>query len=122
MIIGAHAILYSTVADEVREFLRDQLGLSGIDAGGGWMIFALPPTELAVHPTEGDPRNDLAGQCELYLLCDDIDATLAELSTKGVHTTREISDQRWGRVTTLRLPGGAELGLYEPRHPLATHG
>ncbi|MGE3414132.1 MAG: VOC family protein [Dehalococcoidia bacterium] len=86
------------------------------------MIFALPPTELAVHPTEGDPRNDLAGQCELYLLCDDINATLAELSAKGVRTTREVSNERWGLLTRLRLPGGAELGLYEPRHPLATQG
>jgi hypothetical protein len=122
MIIGAHAILYSNAADELRAFLRDNLGMSGVDAGGGWLIFALPPAELAVHPTEGDPRGDLPGQCELYLLCDDINATVAELSTKGVETTREVSDEGWGLLTTLRLPGGAELGLYEPRHPLATSG
>jgi catechol 2,3-dioxygenase-like lactoylglutathione lyase family enzyme len=112
MITGAHAIIYSDAADEVRAFLRDVLGFASVDAGGGWLVFALPPAELAVHPADGDARH------ELYLMCDDIDATIAELTAKGVHV-KPISEQRWGRLTSLTLPGGSELGLYEPRHPTA---
>ena len=119
MITGAHAIIYSTAADEVRAFLRDTIGFSGVDAGGGWLIFALPPSELAVHPAGEAPSGDLLGQCELYLMCDDINATLEELKSKGVEVSRPVSDQSWGRLTALRLPGGTELGLYEPRHPTA---
>ena len=119
MITGVHAILYSTAADEVRAFLRDTLDFSGVDAGGGWLIFALPPAELAVHPTEKEPSGNLLGQCELYLMCDDINATLEELKSKGAEVSRPISDERWGLLTALRLPGGTELGLYEPRHPTA---
>lgn len=111
MINGAHAIIYSKQAEEVRAFLRDTLGFTGVDAGGGWLIFGLPPAEIAVHPTDGD------GTYELYLMCDDITATVAELEAKGVEFARPVSDQGWGLLTGLRLPGGLELGLYEPRHP-----
>jgi catechol 2,3-dioxygenase-like lactoylglutathione lyase family enzyme len=109
VIDGAHAILFSPDADGARAFLSDVLGLRSVDAGGGWLIFALPPAEVAVHP--GEPRH------ELYLMCDDLDATLAELAEKGAETTGEVHEERWGRVTAIRIPGGGELGLYEPHHP-----
>jgi len=112
MITGAHAIIYSDAADEVRAFLRDVLGFRSVDAGGGWLVFALPPAELAVHPADGDARH------ELYLMCDDIEATIAELTAKGAQVT-PITEQRWGRLTSMTLPGGSEVGLYEPRHPTA---
>jgi hypothetical protein len=85
--------------------------LDSVDAGGGWLILALPPSELAVHPTDG------AGSHELFLVCDDIEQTTRELALKGVSTVEPITEQRWGRLTRLRLPGGDEIGLYEPRHP-----
>jgi catechol 2,3-dioxygenase-like lactoylglutathione lyase family enzyme len=113
MITGAHAVLFSEDAEAVRALLRDALGLESVDAGGGWLIFALPPAEVAVHPAERGGRH------ELYLMCDDIDATTAELAEKGIELARPVSDEGWGLVTALRLPGGAELGLYEPRHPTA---
>ena len=106
-----HAIVFSPQADKVRAFFGDVLGLSSVDAGGGWPIFALPPAELAVHPAEGN------GHHELYLMCDDIHATLAELRDKGVQVAREVSDQGWGLLAAIRLPGGGELPIYEPRHP-----
>jgi catechol 2,3-dioxygenase-like lactoylglutathione lyase family enzyme len=109
MITGAHTVLYSPDADALREFFRDVLGFPSVDAGGGWLIFGLPPSELAVHPGE-------APGSELYLMCDDLEATMAELRAKGVELG-PVSDQGWGRVTTIALPGGGELGLYEPRHP-----
>ena len=109
MITGAHALLLSPDADADRAFLRDVLGFASVDAGGGWPIFALPPAELAVHPGE-------AGY-DLYLMCDDIHATVAELRAKGARIEGEIAEQRWGLVTAIRLPSGAELGLYEPKHP-----
>ena len=111
MITGAHAIVYSRDPDGVRTFLRDVLELPSVDAGGGWLIFALPPAEVAAHPTEATPS------CELYLMCDDIDATVDELRRKGVSFTRPIAEERWGSVTAIALPGGGELGLYEPKHP-----
>ena len=116
MITGAHAIIYTQQAEDVRAFLRDVLGFTSVDAGEGWLIFALPPTELAVHPTDGPSRQ------ELYLQCDDINATVADLKAKGVELSQPISDQGWGLLTAVRLPGGAELGLYEPRHPVAARG
>ena len=116
MITGAHAIIYSQQAEDVRAFLRDILGFDSVDAGEGWLIFALPPTELAVHPTDGPSRH------ELYLLCDDLNATVADLKAKGVEFSQPISDQGWGLLTAVRLPGGAELGIYEPRHPVAARG
>jgi hypothetical protein len=104
MITGAHAIVYSEDAEADRAFFRDVLKFDHVDAGGGWLIFALPPAELAVHPG--------AEKHQLYLMCDDIHATAAELDL-----TSEITDQGWGLVTAIRLPGGGELGLYEPKHP-----
>ncbi len=111
MITGVHAIVYGSDADAVRAFFRDVLELESVDAGGGWLIFALPPAELAAHPADEDGRH------ELYLMCDDIKATLAELSARGVEFTRPVSDEGFGLMTYLRVPGGGELGLYEPRHP-----
>jgi catechol 2,3-dioxygenase-like lactoylglutathione lyase family enzyme len=111
VITGAHAIMFTSDADGLRAFLRDVIGFDSVDAGSGWLIFALPPAELAVHPSDGDARH------ELYLMCDDVEATVAELQAKGVELTRPISDEGWGLVTALRVPGGGELGLYEPRHP-----
>ena len=106
-----HAIVFSPEAEKVRAFFGDVLGLSSVDAGGGWLIFALPPAELAVHPADGDARH------ELYLMCDSIDATLAELRDKGVEVAQGVTDQGWGLLATIRLPDGSEFPLYEPRHP-----
>lgn len=111
MINGVHAIVFSPEADKVRAFFRDVLGLPAVDAGGGWPVYALPPAELAVHPADRDSRH------ELYLMCDDIHATLAQLSEKGAEIAREVSDQGWGLLAGIRLPDGAELSIYEPRHP-----
>jgi catechol 2,3-dioxygenase-like lactoylglutathione lyase family enzyme len=111
VITGAHAIIFTKDADAVRAFLGDVLGLSSVDAGGGWPIFGPLTAELAVHPTDGDTRD------ELFLIADDLYATVAELTAKGVEFTRPIEDVGWGLVTALELPGGRELALYEPRHP-----
>jgi predicted enzyme related to lactoylglutathione lyase len=111
MITGLHAIVFSAEAEKVRAFFADVLGMSSVDAGGGWLIFALPPAELAVHPTDGDTRH------ELYLMCDDIHATLGELRDKGVAVARDVSDLGWGLLAAIRLPDGSEFPLYEPRHP-----
>jgi catechol 2,3-dioxygenase-like lactoylglutathione lyase family enzyme len=110
VITGAHTVIYSEDAAATRAFLLDVLELDAVDAGGGWLIFALPPGEAAVHP------GDVGGRQELYLLCDDIDATVLALSAKGVVFTGPIHDERWGRVTALQVPGAGSLGLYEPRH------
>jgi catechol 2,3-dioxygenase-like lactoylglutathione lyase family enzyme len=106
-----HAIVFSPEAEKVRAFFGDVLGLSSVDAGGGWLIFALPPAELAVHPADGDARH------ELYLMCDSIDATLAELRDKGVEVAQDVTDQGWGLLAAIRLPDGSEFPIYEPRHP-----
>jgi hypothetical protein len=111
VITGAHAIVYTPAAKELRAFLRDVLELDWVDSGGGWLIFALPPAEVAAHPTDGEARH------ELYLICEDIEATMAELRAKGVEFARPVSDEGWGLMTAILLPGGGELGLYEPRHP-----
>jgi len=113
MITGAHAILYSTDAEADRQLLGELLRTRTVDAGGGWLIFALPPAEIAVHPTDGPPQH------ELYLMCEDIEAAVAELTERGVVTEGGIADQGWGLLTTIRLPGGGPLGLYQPRHPIA---
>jgi catechol 2,3-dioxygenase-like lactoylglutathione lyase family enzyme len=115
VITGAHSIIYAADADAAREFLRDVLGLSNVDAGHGWLIFKTPPGEIAVHPT-GPSRS---GTVEFYLMCDDLDATMAELKAKGVEFTGAVSEASWGRLTTLPVPGAGEIGLYEPRHPVA---
>src|SRR5215471_6136035 len=106
-----HAIVFSQEAEKTRAFFADVLGLSSVDAGGGWLIFALPPAELAVHPAEGD------GYRGLYLMCDDIHATLSELRGRGARVAREVSDQGWGLLAAIRLPDGSELPIYQPRHP-----
>ena len=110
VITGLHAIVFSPEAEKVRAFFRDVLGLTSVDAGGGWLIFAMPPAELAVHPADG------AGRHELYLMCDDIHATLAELRGKGVQVVRDVADQGWGLLAAIALPDGSELPIYEPRH------
>jgi len=112
MITGIHAVIFSKDADGVRAFLRDVLGFWSVDAGDGWLIFALPPAELAAHPTDG------AGHHELYLMCDDLHATVDELRSKEVEFSRPISAEGFGMMTAIKLPGGDELGLYEPRHAI----
>jgi hypothetical protein len=109
MIIGAHSIIYSTDSEADREFLRDVLGLPHVDVGEGWLIFGLPPAEVAVHPHD---ENDLH---EFYLMCDDIQAFMATMKKKRVATT-EVQEHPWGLLTQLTLPGGGKLGVYEPRH------
>ena len=111
MITGIHAIVFSPEAERVRAFFADVLGMTSVDAGGGWLIFALPPAELAVHPADG------ASHHELYLMCDNIQATLAELRGKGAEVTQDVSDQGWGLLAAIRLPDGSEFPIYEPRHP-----
>ncbi len=111
MITGVHAVIFSTDAEGDRAFFRDVLELPSVDAGGGWLIFALPPGELAAHPADEGSRH------ELYLMCDDVHATIDELKAKGVEFSGPVSDEGFGLMTTIRLPGGGELGLYEPRHP-----
>ena len=111
MITGMHAIVFSPEAEKVRAFFGDVLGLSSADAGGGWLIFAMPPAELAVHPADGDGRH------ELYLMCDNLYATLADLKDKGVELARDVADQGWGLLAAIRLPDGSEFPIYEPRHP-----
>ena len=112
MITGVHAIVFAQDAEATRAFLRDTLELKSVDAGGGWLIFALPPAEIAAHPAAESGRH------ELYLMCDDIESTVAELKAKGVEFARDITDEGFGLMTALKVPGGGELGLYEPRHPL----
>ena len=114
MISGLHAILYSPDADKVRAFLRDVLGFKSVDAGHGWLIFAAPPAELAAHPVdEGQKPHH-----ELYLMCDDLKTTMNDLAKKGVKCGA-VTEARWGSVTKIQLPGGGELGLYQPKHPTA---
>ena len=113
MITGVHAIVFSPEAEKVRAFFADVLDLPSVDAGDGWLIFALPPAELAVHPADGATRH------ELYLMCDDIGATLADLRGKGVEVAQDVSDQGWGLLASVRLPDGSEFPLYQPRHPIA---
>jgi catechol 2,3-dioxygenase-like lactoylglutathione lyase family enzyme len=111
--MGSHVIVVSDDPEADRAFFADVLGQEHVDAGGGWLIFKLPAAELAVHPA------DVSTGHELYFMCDDLDATVGELSAKGVEFSQGVSEERWGRLTRVRLPGGGEVGLYEPRHPLA---
>ncbi|HYK98858.1 MAG TPA: hypothetical protein VEU77_10755 [Candidatus Acidoferrales bacterium] len=113
LVDGAHVVLYSTDAEADRAFLRDALGLSGIDVGGGWLTFALPPSEVAVHPSE---RND---QHELFFLCADIKTFLSEMKKRRV-ACAPMQTERWGYLTKITLPGGGKIGVYEPRHERAS--
>jgi hypothetical protein len=109
MITGAHAVIYSTSPEADRAFLRDTLKLTHVDVGRGWLIFGLPPAEVAVHPSD---KNDVH---EFFLMCADVQAFVAEMQRQGVETSA-IQDQPWGRLTQLALPGGGKLGVYQPRH------
>lgn len=109
MIVGAHLVVYSSNADADRAFMRDVLGFPSVDAGDGWLIFALPPSEAAFHPADSDGRH------ELYLMCDDVGAFAAEMAEKGV-TCEEPKSVGWGVLTRITLPGGGTIGVYEPRH------
>ena len=112
MISGAHMIIYSTDAEADRAFFRDVLNFPHVDAGGGWLIFALPPAEVAIHPA---PEN---GKHEIYLMCDDVEQTVRDLGARGI-SCAPVSDQGWGLLTEIILPGGGKLGLYQPRHAIA---
>ena len=109
MIHGAHVIIYSKDAEADRAFFRDVLNYESVDAGHGWLIFALPPAEVAVHPSE---KNDVH---ELFLMCDDIHALIADMKTKKVACS-PVDEQRWGSITRVTLPGGGTLGIYQPKH------
>ena len=113
MINGAHVIIYSRDAEADRAFIRDVLGFANVDAGDGWLIFKLPPAEVAVHPTDGDPQH------EVFLMCDDIETTLATLTAKGVEVSHPVTNAGWGSLASIRLPSGSDLSLYQPRHPVA---
>jgi catechol 2,3-dioxygenase-like lactoylglutathione lyase family enzyme len=112
MISGAHVIVHSKDAEADRAFFRNVLGLASVDAGHGWLIFALPPAEAAFHPADGNDRH------ELYFMCDDLKAEILALVKKGVRCS-DVHEERWGAITKLRLPGGGEIGLYQPKHPTA---
>jgi catechol 2,3-dioxygenase-like lactoylglutathione lyase family enzyme len=119
VIAGAHTIIFAEDAEAARAFFRDVLGFAHVDDGEGWLIFALPPGELAVHPGPGWGRT--VAQHELFFMCRDIERTVAELRRKGVEFVAPITDEGYGLLTRLRIPGAGEVGLYEPRHasPLA---
>ena len=111
MISGAHVVVYSKNAEADRAFFRDILGFTSVDAGHRWLIFALPPTEAALHSSEDDAH-------ELYFMCGDLKAEMASLAKKGVKCSK-IEDARWGSITKMQLPSGANVGLYQPKHPTA---
>lgn len=112
MINGAHVIVYSQDAEADRAFFRDILGFKSVDAGHGWLIFALPPGEAAFHPAEENDRH------ELYFMCDDLKAEMSALKKKGVACS-DVHNERWGSITKIKLPGGGQIGLYQPKHPTA---
>jgi catechol 2,3-dioxygenase-like lactoylglutathione lyase family enzyme len=112
VIFGAHFILYSQDAEADRAFFRDVLGLSSVDAGHGWLIFALPPAEAAFHPSDNN------GPHEFYLMCDDLEAEMLSLRGRGVDCS-PVTPERWGSIAKIKLPGGGQLGLYQPKHPTA---
>jgi catechol 2,3-dioxygenase-like lactoylglutathione lyase family enzyme len=112
MINGAHVVIYSKNAEADRAFFRDVLGFESVDAGHGWLIFALPPAEAAFHPADDNSAN------ELYLMCDDLKAEMASLAKKNLKCSK-VEEARWGSITKMLLPGGGKIGLYQPKHPLA---
>jgi hypothetical protein len=112
MITGAHVIVYSKDPEADRTFFREVLRFPSVDAGRGWLIFALPPAEAAFHPADENGRH------ELYLMCDDLNAEMVSLKEKGVACS-EVQEARWGSIAQIRLPGGGEVGLYQPKHPTA---
>jgi hypothetical protein len=113
MFVGTHVVLYSSDADADRAFIRDVLGFPNVDAGAGWLIFKLPPAEIAVHPTDAAP------QYECYLMCEDINQVLETVAAKGIEVSRTVTEARWGLLAALPLPSGAVLPIYQPRHPVA---
>lgn len=117
-IVGAHVLLYTTEPEALRATLRDVFGWKHVDAGQGWLIFALPPAELGVHPAEG-PTYESGVRHQFSLMCDDINVTLRELRGKGINVKGEPEDEGWGITVTMSLPGGVEVMLYQPRHPVA---
>ncbi len=122
MLMGAHILLHSENPELDRAFFRDVLEFRSVDVGGGWLIFALPPSEAALHPTNGDGGHAHGGRellrAVLYLMCTDLRAYMAKLESKGVRCT-EVSEEPWGLKTTIPLPSGGEIGLYQPTHPTA---
>jgi hypothetical protein len=117
-IIGVHALLYTSEPEALRAVFRDVFGFEHIDMGDGWLIFALPPTELGIHPAEG-PTYESGARHQLTLMCDDLGATIEELRAKGIDVRGEPEDEGWGITTTMALPGGVTVMLYQPRHPTA---
>jgi hypothetical protein len=117
-ITGVHALLYTSQPEALRSLFRDVFGFKHVDMGDGWLIFALPPAELGIHPAEG-PTYEGGTRHQLTLMCDDINLTIAELRDKGVELRGDPVDEGWGITTTLLLPGDVEVMLYEPRHPTA---
>jgi len=122
MIVGSHFLLYSKNAEADRAFFRDVLGFRYIDAGEGWLIFAMPPAEAGIHPLDREFSQSHAGHrllgAVLYLMCDDLEGMIASLKAKKVRCSK-VEKARWGRVTTIPLPSGGSIGLYQPTHPTA---
>ncbi|HUC29714.1 MAG TPA: VOC family protein [Candidatus Acidoferrum sp.] len=122
MIIGSHFLLYSKNPEADRAFFQDVLGFRSVDAGEGWLIFAMSPAEMGIHPLEGEFSQSHGGQqllgAVLYLMCDDLDALMASLKAKKVQCS-DVEKAPWGSVTTIPLPSGGRIGLYQPRHPTA---
>jgi predicted enzyme related to lactoylglutathione lyase len=116
LINGVHSIIFSRDAEAARAFFRDVLEMPCVDAGHGWLIFALPPAELGIHPADTPQSEDTH---RLYLMCEDIEASVASLKARGVEFTGGITDAGWGLLTAMKIPGGGELSIYQPRHPSA---
>lgn len=116
MITGVHTMFFSDKADETRAFLKDKLGFDGVDVGGGWWIFKLPPAEMGAHPSETDHGRIAPGTSDLSFMCDDIKATVTELKGRGVEFTGDVVDQGWGFLTLMKVPGDFEVSLYQPKY------
>jgi hypothetical protein len=114
MITGVHVLMYAKSAAATRRFFKDTLSWPHVDAGHGWLIFATPPAEIAAHPAGKEAERN-----ELYFMCDNLDKTMADLKEKGIEFVGKVSNQAWGKLATFKLPGAGQMGLYEPRHPIA---